>query len=98
MGKKWKFNPRRKLYVLLKRDKETGEIKALRDLPFMLEFSRAQCLLFSYPNKSYEKSYKEKFPDDDVFLARVGSKNCPIIVDMKTECYRYPVNCNFSLK
>lgn len=91
-------NLRKKQYAILMKHKETGEISSIIDVPMRLDISTKQCLVWDSPNDRYQRSFQKKYPEHDVFIVRIGSKNCPIEVDRVTRGFRYPLNLNFKTK
>jgi len=82
-------------YVLLAREKKTGKIYGYIDASlFSMGWSEDSANLWSSPPTHYApggkingKRVKHK-PGFDVFIARVNSKKCPIIIHFNENCQR----------
>ena len=75
-------NPRQKGWMLCKRLSD-GRIACLADLSmFQVDFRTSIGMMWNEPKSAeyYLKMFKNKEKDNDIFVTRVNSKNCPIRV------------------
>jgi hypothetical protein len=96
--KEYGLQSKRKLYVLLRRHNDTGEIQGLVDASICsLDYRPNLAIVWRYPPTHYYPGLKgsrsKRDPDSkwDYFISRVNSKTCPIEVDMR----RNPGNIRF---
>lgn len=91
------INKRMKSYTICLRTPD-GEITAIADYPFKMEPARSYCHLWSFPPVDCLRYYKQKYPNHEVFIVRIGSKDSPIEINWDEKCYRWPVNRKINKK
>lgn len=75
-----------KSYCIFARNKETGELLGLVENSFSMSWEKLWVKLYKsseYPIEylhNHVEVYQLKSPTFDIFLTRIGSKKCPVII------------------